>query len=106
MSGIRTRERIQRKQAEPSREPTSSVAVQDEPAAPDAQAAPAGAGGHALTQFAIVPQPAAPTMSAAPAAPIDAGLSETQPGIPDGFVPESIVNDLRRAIDQSYTTME
>src|SRR5688572_14564520 len=104
MSGIRARERIQRKQAEPSRDPTSSVGVQDEPAAPEGQAAPTGAGGHALTQYAIVPQ-AAPAASAAPTGPVEA-LSQTQPGIADGFVPESIVNDLRRAIDQSSATME
>jgi hypothetical protein len=105
MSGIRARERIQRKQAEPSRDPASSVGVQDEPAAPEGQAAPTGVGGHALTQYAIVPQAPAPAMSAVPTGPVEA-LTETQPGIPDGFVPESIVNDLLRAIDQSTKTVE
>src|SRR5262245_29186435 len=103
---MKTRERIERKTEAPApaavAAPTADTDRSHDALTVPAASAPTAASAHSVDQFAIASQPAA-TLPAAPASePV--ALSPTQPPIPGGFIPESIVNDLIRAIDQSAAT--
>jgi hypothetical protein len=100
-----TRERLQRKEAAPASAGPSFVAnPAPHLAGAGSSTAPTNAPGHSFTRISVTAQPQSPAVAATSRG---AGpLSEMQPPIPGNFIPESIVNDLTRAIDQSKATLD